>query len=137
LRTIVDTGPLVAFFNEADSYHDWATEQFARLVPPLLTCEAVIGEACFLLARGSIDPNGPLHALARGALRLDFSLGTEIEPVRRLMNRYKDAGVSLADACLVRMSEIHPRCEILTIDRDFLFYRRDGRRTIPLIAPFE
>lgn len=137
LHTIVDTGPLVAFFNEADSYHGWATEQFARLAPPLLTCEAVLGEACFLLARGGMDANDALHALARGALRLDFSLGAEIEPVRRLMTRYKDADISLADACLVRMSEIHSRCQVLTVDRDFLIYRRDGRRTIPLIAPFK
>lgn len=137
LHTIVDAGPLVAFFNEADSYHDWATEQFARLPPPLLVCEAVLGEVCFLLARGGIDPVAALHAVARGALRLDFSLGAEIEPVRRLMTRYKDADISLADACLVRMSEIHPRCEVLTIGRDFTIYRRDGRRTIPLVAPFD
>jgi predicted nucleic acid-binding protein len=136
LRTIVDTGPLVAFFNEADTYHEWASAQFARLVPPLLTCEAVLGEVGFLLARAGIDRTAALHALARGALRLDFSLGGEIDSVQRLMTRYKDADVSLADACLVRMSEIHPRCEVMTIDRDFLVYRRDGRRTIPLIAPF-
>lgn len=134
--TIVDTGPLVAFFNAADSYHGWAAEQFARLSPPLLTCEAVLSEACFLLARGRIDPVNVLRAVVRGALRLDLSLAAEIESVGQLMTRYKDVGVSLADACLVRMSEIHSRCRILTVDRDFLVYRRQGRRTIPLIAPF-
>lgn len=136
VHTIVDTGPLVAFFNETDSHHDWASEQFARLAPPLLTCEAVLGETCFLLSRGGIDPVNAVQAVARAALRLDFSVGAEIEPVRRLMTRYKDADVSLADACLVRMSELYPRCQVLTIDRDFMVYRRDGRRTIPLIAPF-
>lgn len=134
--TIVDTGPLVALFNAADSYHAWATEHFARLPPPLLTCEAVIGETCFLLARGRLNPAHVLDAIVRGALRLDFSLVTEVESVRQVMNRYRDAGVSLADACLVRMSEVHAHCQVMTVDRDFLIYRRYGRRTIPLIAPF-
>ena len=136
LRTIVDTGPLVAFFNKADSHHDWAVEQFARLTPPLLTCEPVLSEVCFLLAAGGLSPVLALDTITRGALRLEFSLSTEIEAVRRLMVRYRDIGASLADICLVRMSEIHARCEVMTIDRDFLVYRRDGRRTIPLIAPF-
>jgi hypothetical protein len=73
----------------------------------------------------------------RGALKVVFALDDEMESISRLMSRYEDDGISLADACLVRMSEIHPRCQVMTIDRDFLIYRREGRRTIPLIAPFE
>ena len=136
IRTIVDTGPLVAFFSKGDSHHDWAVEQFASLTPPLFTCEPVITEVCFLLAGTGVGPNHALEAVARGGLKVDFALVAEIDPIRRLMARYRDAGISLADACLVRMSEIHSRCQVMTVDRDFLIYRRDGRRTIPLIAPF-
>ena len=46
---IVDTGPIVAFVNHRDTYHDWITSQVADIQYPLLTCEAVITEACFLL----------------------------------------------------------------------------------------
>lgn len=134
--TIVDAGPLVAYFSATDTYHDWTFEQFVRLPQPLLTCEAALSEACYLLVRDGHNPTIVLHAVARGALRLEFSLAEELEAVRNLMTRYRDAGVSLADACLVRMSEIHSRCELLTLDRDFLVYRRNGRQTIPLIAPF-
>ena len=74
--------------------------------------------------------------MARGGLKVDFPLAAEIDPIRRLMARYRDAGISLANACLVRMSEIHSRCQVMTNDRNFLIYRRDGRRTTPLIAPF-
>ena len=137
LRTIVDTGPLVAFFAKTDSYHKWAVEQFANAAPPLLTCEAVLTETCFLVSSAGGNPNDVLDFAERGALKLAFSLEAELEPVRRLMTRYRDIGISLADACLVRMSEIHAQCQVMTIDRDFLIYRRDGRRTIPLIAPFE
>ncbi len=136
IRTIVDTGPLVAFFSKRDSHHDWAVEQFASLTPPLFTCEPVMTEVCFLLAGAGVDPNHALEAVARGGLKVDFPLAAEIDPIRRLVARYRNADISLADACLVRMSEIHSRCQVMTVDRDFLIYRRDGRRTIPLIAPF-
>jgi predicted nucleic acid-binding protein len=44
--------------------------------------------------------------------------------------------MSLADACLVRMAELHDNCQIFTTDRDFKIYRRKGRSVIPLLAPF-
>lgn len=134
--TLLDTGPLVAFFDRADVWHAWAVEQFARLSPPLLTCEAVLTEACFLLTRARVEPARTMQALMRGALSVDFSVNAQVDPVTRLLTRYRDSDISLADACLVRMSELHSNCQVLTLDRDFLVYRREGRRTIPLIAPF-
>ncbi|MFN0022646.1 MAG: hypothetical protein ACKVS5_01965 [Parvularculaceae bacterium] len=94
-------------------------------------------EACFLIARQGGSAAAPLSLLERGAISLGFNLSEERDAVARIMNRYASLGASLADACLVRMSELHPRSQIFTIDRHFLVYRRDGRRTIPLIAPFE
>jgi hypothetical protein len=43
--------------------------------------------------------------------------------------------MDLADACLVRMSEMHADCVVWTPDSDFRVYRRHGRQTIPLLAP--
>lgn len=134
--TLIDTGPLVAFFSHNDTHHAWAVEQLERLSPPLFTCEAVLTEACYLLKSAGGRASDVLEFAARGGLKIGFELKGELEAVHRLIVRYRDVGISLADACLVRMSETHPRCEVLTIDRDFLVYRRDGRRTIPLIAPF-
>ena len=136
-QTILDTGPLVAFLNASDNYHDWASAQWGRLKPPLLTCDIVLGEACVLLQARGHDPAVVVDMVARGAVRSEFSLTNEADAVQRLMRRYADVGASLADICLVRMSELYPNCRVLTIDSDFLIYRRDGRRTIPLIAPFD
>jgi predicted nucleic acid-binding protein len=132
----LDTGPLVAYLVANDQHHAWATDQFTHLPPPYITCEAVLSEACFLVSRGGLSPEIVLEALARGVIRLDFSLGQEVSAVRRVLDRYRDQGASLADACLVRMSELHRDCQVLTTDRDFLVYRREGRRVIPIIAPF-
>jgi predicted nucleic acid-binding protein len=51
------------------------------------------------------------------------------------MSRYRDAPMSLADACLVRLAERIPDCRLFTLDSDFAHYRRSGRHTIPLLAP--
>ncbi|MFZ4699559.1 MAG: PIN domain-containing protein, partial [Candidatus Methylumidiphilus sp.] len=48
-QVIVDTGILVALQNRNDHYHEWAVRKLAHITPPLLTCEAVISETCFLL----------------------------------------------------------------------------------------
>lgn len=133
---LVDTGPIVAFLNRSDTHHAWARAEFSRRAPPYLTCESVLSEASFLVGAQGGASALVLELVRRGALAVAFDLGAETEPVRRLMARYADIGVSLADACLVRLSELKPDCALMTIDRDFLVYRRDGRRTIPLIAPF-
>lgn len=48
-RVLLDTGPLVAFINRREQLHNWATEEWGKIEQPLLTCEAVLTEACFLL----------------------------------------------------------------------------------------
>jgi hypothetical protein len=42
--------------------------------------------------------------------------------------------MSLADACLVRLSELRADSEVMTLDGDFTIYRRHGRQVIPLIT---
>ena len=134
--TLVDTGPLVAYLSGADSAHDWALAAFDSLVPPLLTCEAVITETCFLMLRSFKSCDLVLQMLDRGAIEIRFSLASERVRIRNLMQRYADTPISLADACLVRMSELLPDSRVLTMDSDFSVYRRHGRQAIPLLTPF-
>lgn len=133
--TFIDTGPLVALLNGRDRHHAWAVAQAAALPPPLLTCEAVIAEACWLL-RGF--PRGPARVLAllsRDALRIGFDLESEADPVAALLARHANVPMDLADACLVRMTELMPAGRVLTLDADFLVYRRLARRVVPTIMP--
>src|SRR5258708_39674359 len=46
---LLDTGPLVAFFDRSDACHEWAREQWAQAPVPFLTCEPVLAEATYLL----------------------------------------------------------------------------------------
>ena len=135
-RTLLDSGPLVAFFDRKDGRHRWADEQMGVLQPPLLTCEPVLTEACFLLQRGTGNPALVLQALQQGTLQVAFDVETEAAALETLLRRYADVPMSLADACLVRLSELHPDSRVFTLDRDFARYRRHGRHVIPLLAPW-
>jgi uncharacterized protein len=133
-RAIVDTGPLVAYFSAGDARHGWAVQQFAALAPPLLTCEPVIAETCFLLARQGVAGWRLLEKLDQGVLRIGLRVDAEARPVRDLMVRCRNVPMSLADACLVRLAEI-TRLPVCTLDSDFAIYRAHRGRTIELLAP--
>jgi predicted nucleic acid-binding protein len=132
---LLDTGPLVSFLASGSGDHRWAVEEWKRLPPPLLTCEPVLTEAAFLLKRDGHD-NDPLFGLLeRGIIRIAISVQEEQADLRALMRRYRNRPMSLADACLVRLSEIHPAGEVLTLDSDFRIYRRHGNKVIPVRMP--
>lgn len=134
-RFIVDTGPLVALLSRRDRYHRWALETFAGVNPPALTCEAVLAEAWHLLSGTVKGQTALLDLIAAGTLVVEFALMSELTAVRRLVARYRDRPMSLADACLVRLAELFDEAEVITLDRDFSIYRKHGRQTVPLIWP--
>ncbi len=134
-QIILDTGPWVALHCQDDSYHAWAKAQFAQHAGPFLTCEAVVAETCFLLARGGFDPSRALTLVERGVVKIAMSLAEQLGAVRALFERYDNVPASLADACLVRMSELYDPCSIITLDSDFSIYRRHGRKVIPVLTP--
>ena len=136
MTTLVDTGPIVAFLNRRDRHHGWAVETFAMARPPLLTCEAVLSEAAYLLRRLTGGPERTIELLARGVLTTPFRLEAEAPAVKKLLARYGDVPMDLADACLVRLAELHADCLLLTIDSEFRdVYRRHGRQAIPTVMP--
>jgi len=134
-QVILDTGPLVAFLNGRDRYHTWATLQWAKIDPPLLTCEAVLSEACFLLRDIEGGQAAALELLRRGVLHLSFRIDEHVNQITWLLRKYSDVPMSLADACLVRMSELHGDSPILTLDDDFRIYRKNKREVIPILSP--
>lgn len=133
-RVILDTGVLVALLNRRDSYHSWSVAQWKQVKSPALTCDAVISEACFLLKRGYLI-DAVFEMIAVGAIRLAFDLQAEADNVRVLMKRYESVPISIADACLVRMSELIPDSTVMTLDSDFQIYRRFRKEEISVIQP--
>jgi len=132
--TVCDTGPIVAYLNRNDPYHDWAVAVMKQVRPPLLTCEAVLTEAAYFLREDDIDVDPLFRMLERTALLIDFDMSAHWPRMRTLMRRY--ARMDLADASVVVMSEVQARSQVLTLDiKDFSTYRRNDRQVIRFIAP--
>lgn len=132
---LVDTGPIVAYLSEREENHEWAVEQFNRFAAPLLTCEAVLTEAAHIVRRYGFDPSHVMSLVEAGTVGVRFNLGTEVGALKGLLEQYQDTPMDLADACLVRMAELYPSSRVMTLDRDFLVYRKERRAAIPLIMP--
>lgn len=130
---LVDASFVVALFNRRDRNHHWAVAQSANHARPWHTCEAVLSETFYLLGPRGAPALRTL--LRRGSLRPAFDLGDQLDPVLQLMDKYADVPMSLADACLVRMSETLSDSLILTLDTDFRVYRRHSRQVVPCVMP--
>lgn len=132
-NVLADASFLVALINRRDAHHEWAAAQSANHPPPWTTCEAALAEAFHLL--GAPGAPGLRVLLRRGSLRPAFDLGAQLEPVLKLMEKYADVPMSLADGCLVRMTESLSDSLLLTTDGDFRVYRRHSRQVVPCLMP--
>jgi predicted nucleic acid-binding protein len=132
MKGIADTGFLVAFANRTDRHHEWAVQVAERVTAPLLTCEAVLAEAAFHLRSAALV----LAMVQEGLVTLAFDCRDHLPQLAALAKRFADREPDLADLCLIRMSELHPRHSVITVDRDdFRVYRRNKREAIPVICP--
>jgi predicted nucleic acid-binding protein len=134
-QIILDTGPLVAFINPRDNFHEWAVTEWSTSSVPFLTCEAVITEACFLLRNVYRGEEEVMNLLETEILHIPFCLSDEVVAIRQFLIRYQSVPMSLADACLVRMAELYSECSVLTLDSDFNIYRKNRDRLIATITP--
>ena len=132
---LLDTGPLVAYLDPDEQNHAWVSDQLSQIDGPLISCEPVVTEAFFLLRHHALQVAALEKLLLDGMIELSFSLRKELRPVIALRRRFREVPMSLADACLVRLSELHPALAVLTLDSDFRVYRRNRRDLIPCIMP--
>jgi predicted nucleic acid-binding protein len=132
---LVDTGPLVAYLDRSDHHHAWAVKTLQRLPAPLRSAESVLTEAGYLLRTVAGAGDRLLDLVEIGAVAIEGLLPAEVQTLRRFLRKY--AVADYADACLVRLSEIHEDSTVITIDTDFRHYRRHRNRAIPLVAPWQ
>jgi predicted nucleic acid-binding protein len=95
----------------------------------------VLTEAAYLLNREGRKADPLFALLERGVIRIALAVKDEQADLRALMRRYRNRPMSLADACLVRLSEIHRTGEVFTLDSGFRIYRRHGNKVIPVLMP--
>jgi uncharacterized protein len=132
---ILDSGPLIAWFCPRDQAHPWARQTLAQLPAGVIVCESVLAEVCHLAAKDGVAHGKIVEFVQRGRLELACLAG-ELPRVGELLAHYSDRPMDFTDACIVRLAEIRVNATVCTTDRDFLFYRKNGREEIPLLAPF-
>lgn len=134
-RVIVDTGPLVALLNRTDTHHAWVMQQLRGIAPPMITCEAVLTEATYLTRSVQGARAALIEMVAEEFLVIGMALADHHSSILKMIRRYADLPMSLADACLVRLAELHPQSQVLTLDIDFSVYRKNGRQVIDVLKP--
>ena len=132
----MDTGPLVALLNQSDHAHSWVLQQMADIQPPLISCEAVLAEATYLTRQVPGARIALIEMVGEGFLSIGVAVADQHAALLAMVRRYANVPMSLADACLVRMAELYPQSPILTLDRDFEVYRKNGRQVIDLLCPW-
>ena len=130
---LLDTGVIVASLDRSERFHRKCVEIIAGLASPLVTCEAVIAESCYLLRTLRGAPEAILANVAEGIFQIPLSLSQSAEQVRRTMHKYRD--VDLADACLIHLATELASGEILTLDRDFEVYRWGRNQAFRMLVP--
>ena len=100
-----------------------------------MTCEGVITEVTHLLGDAGVSAREVLELMEREIISVRFDLESNLDRVLSLMKKYADTPMDFVDACLVSMTEAKRECRLITVDSDFLVYRRYERQTIPLIIP--
>lgn len=131
--TLLDTGVIVALLDRDERHHEKCVEIVSDLIGPLVTCEAAIAEACYLLRRTSGAPEAIIGNVANGVFQTPVRLADQANVVEKLLRKYRDVPMALADACLVELADQLDTGQILTLDRDFEIYRWRSRRKFELL----
>lgn len=132
--TLLDTGVIVALLDRDERYHVRCVEVVSDIVGPLATCGAVIAEACYLLRRTAGASEAVVRNVANGVFQTPVRLVDRAGAIEKLLRKYRDVAMDLADACLVDLADQIDTGRILTLDRDFEFYRWRSRRKFDLLV---
>jgi len=130
---LLDAGPIIAMLNSSDRQHQRCADIVNSIEGELITCESVIVEACYLLRRVHGAQKDILTNISRGEFRIPLRLADRCTEVGRLLQKYADVPMDLADACLVDMATVMNTGRIITLDSDFRIYRWGRNRQFDLL----
>ncbi len=131
----MDTGPIVSLLDASDSFHAQCVEAIGTLGAPLVTCEAVVAESCYLLRRVKGAPQAVLQNVSSGVFQIPLPIVSYADEASRILTKYQRRDTDLADACLIHLAEAFHSGDILTLDHDFEFYRWSRNKPFRLIIP--
>lgn len=120
---LLDTSVIVALLDRNENVHEACASAVREIEAPLLTCEAVIAESCYLLRNLPGAAEAIIENVSAGIFQIPFQLSRESVAIRTILRKYRDRKIDLADACMIRLADEFGVSEILTLDKDFAVYR--------------
>ena len=130
---LLDTGVIVALLDRSEKFHQACAKAVRDLEAPLVTCEAVIAESCYLLRNLPGAPEAVIENVVAGIFQVPFQLSREAVGVKQVLRKYRDRRIDLADACLIRLADEFGTADILTLDKDFGIYRWGKNKSFRLL----
>ena len=130
---LLDTGVIVALLDRSERLHDACAEVVREIEAPLITCEAVIAESCYLLRNLTGASEAIIENVGAGIFQIPFQLSHEATGVKQVLRKYRDRRIDLADACLIRLADEFGTADILTLDNDFAVYRWGRNRAFRML----
>jgi len=130
---LLDTGVIVALLDRSEKFHQACANALHQMHAPLITCEAVIAESCYLLRSLPGAPEAVLENVAAGIFQVPFQLSRDAPGVKQVLRKYRDRKIDLADACLIRLADEFETPDILTLDKDFAIYRWSKNKLFRLL----
>ncbi len=132
---LLDTGVIVALLDRSERYHPQCVEIIEAVEAPLVTCEAVIAESCYLLRRLPGAAEAIVANVTLGIFQIAFQLSRSAPRIQKLLRKYRDRQIDFADACLIDLATELRTGEILTLDGDFRVYRWGANKPFDLLIP--
>jgi uncharacterized protein len=133
--TLTDAGPLIALLDADEPDHAKCIRQLQSLSAPMVTTWPAFTEAMCLVGE-ALRRRGRealWRVLLRGDLRIVETSASTAHRMERLMSKYRDVPMDLADASLVAVAEERRLTKVFTLDRDFRIYRLFGRRSFAVV----
>ncbi|MBV9304467.1 MAG: PIN domain-containing protein [Acidobacteriaceae bacterium] len=125
---LLDTGVIVALLDRSELRHTDSVEALDQVDAPLVTCEPVIAEACYLTRSLPGAPEAILQNVADGTFQIPIQLSRSAMAIQRILRKYRDQKIDLADACLIHLASELRTGDILTLDKHFTVYRWGANR---------
>jgi predicted nucleic acid-binding protein len=134
---LIDTGVIFALVDQDEWAHERCVRALQIVTRPLVTCEAVITETCYLLRRrrGAVD--AVLANVGNGFFGIPFKMSSTAPQIRAILEKYRDTPADLADACLIAMADALDTGDILTLDSHFKHYRWRRTRRFNMLVPLD
>ncbi|HMV45305.1 MAG TPA: PIN domain-containing protein [Leptospiraceae bacterium] len=133
IKSLIDTGPIVAFFDESDSYCQDIRNFLKDFKGHFYTNLAITTEVCYLLSDSKKTRNSFLQWIKDGAITILAQENKDFILIQYFMEKYSDRPMDFADASLIVLSESHGIKDILTLDSDFLFYKNKKGKSLNIL----